>query len=140
MTATIRNIRETRPWSARIPQEYLLVVIWAMLAYFVAYLLCPATPGNAEKYFLGWFGWNDQGQYLASATAIAQAKLSSATYVYPLGYPLLAAPFLSFLPRHPFFLPNLFFAVGIVLSFYASCRTLLSTFESTALVLFLIIF
>ena len=126
-------------WIYRIPQDYYVVALFAILAYFIGYLSYAATPGNVEAYFMGWFGWSDQGMYLKSAEAIAHGKLSAETYVYPLGYPLLAVPFLKWLPRHPFLIPNLFFAVGIVLAFYASCGKLVTKIESATLTLFLII-
>jgi hypothetical protein len=126
-------------WIYRIPQDYYVVALLAIVAYFIGYLSYVATPGNLEDYFMGWFGWHDQGMYLKSAEAIAQGNLSAATYVYPLGYPLLAVPFLKWLPRHPFLIPNLFFAVGIVLAFYASCRRLVTKIESAGLSLFLIV-
>ena len=122
-----------------IPTEYFIVALVAMVAYMVGYLWFPATPGNSEEYFIGWFGWSDQRLYLEAAKAIAHWSLSPATYVYPLGYPLLAAPFIKWLPRHPFFVPNLFFSIGIVLAFYASCRKLLTRIESIVLTFFLII-
>ena len=126
-------------WIYRIPQDYYVIAIFAIFAYFIGYLSYAATPGNIEAYFMGWFGWYDQSMYLKSAEALAHGKLSAETYVYPLGYPLLAVPFLKWLPRHPFLIPDLFFAVGIVLAFYASCRKLVTRIESAGLTLFLII-
>ncbi len=126
-------------WIYAVSQDYYLIALMAIVAYFIGYLLYPATPGNQEAYFMGWFGWCDPGWYLKSAQAMAHWKLSPETYVYPLGYPLLAVPFLKFLPRHPFLIPNLFFSIGIVLVFYASCRKLISKVESVVLTIFLII-
>jgi hypothetical protein len=119
--------------------DYYMVIFVAMIAFTVGYLWFPATPGNLEDHFMGWFEWSDQGLYLESAKAIAHGNLSPSTYVYPLGYPMLAAPFIKWLPRHPFFLPNLFFSTGIALAYYASCRKLLTKVESASLTVFLII-
>ena len=120
-----------------IPREYFVVALITCIVYFVSYLWFPATPGNLEQYFVGWFGWADQGSYLASTKAIANWSLSPAEYIYPLGYPFLGALFVEWLPRHPFLIPNLIFSVGIVLAFYASCRKFLTKIESFLLVIFL---
>jgi len=119
--------------------EYQAMAVMAIAAYLIAYVSYPATPGIWNVDFMGWLGWSDQTRYLESATAIAHGSLSSDTYVYPLGYPMLAVPFLRWLPRHPFLIPNLFFSVGIVLAFYASCRKLITRAESAALTFFLVI-
>lgn len=126
-------------WICGIPGDYYAIVVIAVVAYFTGYLLYPATPGIVNSDFMGWLDWSDQGMYLKSAKAIAHWKLSPETYVYPLGYPLLGAPFLKWLPRHPFLIPDLFFSAGIVLAFYASCQKFITRVESAALTLFLII-
>jgi hypothetical protein len=127
-------------WIYNIPRDYYFIVLITIIVYFISYLRYPATPGNLNQHFMGWFEWCDQGWYLKSAKAIAHWGLSPETYIYPLGYPLLGVPFLKLLPRHPFLIPNLFFSVGIVLTFYASCRKLVSIAESSVLTFFLIIF
>ncbi len=102
-------------WVTVVPKSYYFGALVTTVIYFVSYLMFPYTPGNLEQYFMAWFGWCDQGLYLESAKAIAGWKLSPATYVYPLGYPLLGAIFVKWLPRHLFLIPNMIFSVGIVL-------------------------
>ena len=36
--------------------EYYIVAIVVLIAYFISYLWFSATPGNLEQYFMGWFG------------------------------------------------------------------------------------
>jgi len=119
--------------------EYHAIALMAIAAYLIAYVSFPATPGIWNVDFMGWLGWADQTRYLESARAMAHGTLSSDTYVYPLGYPILAVPFVRWLPRHPFLIPNLFLSVGIVLAFYASCRKLITRVESAALTFILVI-
>jgi len=126
-------------WVHDIPRDYYLIVLLAVVAYFIAYVSNPYAPGNSEQSSIGWFSWYDQGRYLDSAKAIATWSLSPESYIYPLGYPLLAVPFLRVLPRHPFLIPNLFFSVGIVVAFYASCCKVVTRVESAALTLFLVV-
>ena len=101
--------------------EVLWVAIAAIVWYFVSYVSHPAMPGNVVNYWMGWFGWYDQGKYLESAKALSDLSLTPDTYFYPLGYPLLGAFFVRFLPRHAFLVPNLLCTVFIVLTFYGSC-------------------
>jgi hypothetical protein len=122
-----------------IPSEYYIVALMATVAYFIVYVWFPFTPGNVEKHFIGWFGWADQGAYLMSTKAIAQLDFSPAKHIYPLGYPLLGVPFIKWLPRHPYLIPNLIFSVGIVIAFYAACRKILTKTESISLTFFFII-
>lgn len=55
----------------------------------------------------GWWGWFDQAQYLRSVQAFARLDLRPDQHWYALGYPLLGAPFVGVLPRHPFLLVDL---------------------------------
>ncbi len=121
--------------------DALWLALLSSFLYFVRYLGHPAAPGNIENAWMGWFGWADQGAYLRATRALASFHLPSAgDYLYPLGYPLLGAFFFKLLPRHPYFVPDLFFAVGSVLLFYAACKTLLTRLESFLLTVFLIVF
>jgi hypothetical protein len=126
-------------WTGNVSSDYCIAALLTTVVYFVSYLRYPATPGNHELNFIGWFNMADQGAYLVSAKAIAHWKLSPETYIYPLGYPLLGAFFVHWLPRHLFLIPNLIFSVGIVLAFYASCRKFVAKIEGLSLTVFLII-
>ena len=64
-------------------------------------------PGARALYPQGWWGWFDQGRYLRSVQAFARFDLRPGEHWYPLGYPLLGAPFAGLLPRHPFLLVDL---------------------------------
>lgn len=81
---------------------YLVVVA---LVYGLAYLGFGERAGNSQ-HALGWWGWWDQSQYLRSARALAAGDLRPAEHWYPLGYPLLAAPFLRIASEHAFFVVN----------------------------------
>jgi Domain of unknown function (DUF4214) len=76
------------------------------LIYCVAYLSILWLPGNSE-YPLGWWGWQDQSQYLKSAAGLASGNLDPSQHWYPLVYPLLAMPFFRLVPNHAFFVVNL---------------------------------
>jgi hypothetical protein len=107
--------------------------------YILAYLGHPVLPGNS-RYPLGWWGWWDQGKYLESAAAIAQGTLGKDAYLYPLGYPLLAAPFYCFAPKHAFFLPNLFLVLGCLALYYKLARRLVSALEALLLIFVFLFF
>ncbi len=76
--------------------------------YLWAYATDPMNPGStapAER--AGWWSWFDQYRYLQSAADLAQGRISPEHYHYPLGYPLLGAPFWPLFPGHAFLVPNL---------------------------------
>ena len=75
--------------------------------YNARYWTFPSTPGNNGQYPQGWWGWYDQGHYLASLQAFARGDLSPAAHFYPPLYPLLAAPFSWVTSSHPFFVVDL---------------------------------
>lgn len=80
----------------------------AGMVYLWAYAIDPMNPGAAapaER--TGWWSWFDQYRYLQSAADLAQGRISPEHYHYPLGYPLLGAPFWPLFPGHAFLLPNL---------------------------------
>lgn len=49
-----------------------------------------------------WMEWFDQSRYFLSAKAFARGDLTPAAHWYPLAYPLIAAPFVWFVPADPF--------------------------------------
>ena len=68
----------------------------------ILYLHHPALPNKSP----GWWGWWDQGKYLAAAKEIANFSLTSANQIYPPLYSFLGAIFVNAIPNHPFFLIN----------------------------------
>ncbi len=57
--------------------------------------------------FGGWWAGFDQGAYRTAARAWAAGDLAPAPHLYPSGYALLAAPFVSLLPAQPFVVVDL---------------------------------
>lgn len=94
----------------------LAAVAW-LLRYAIQFGLHLASPPPWAQAF-------DQSRYIASAQAFAHGQLSAASHWYPLGYPLLAAPFARILPHEPFFVPDLALFVASVLAFAAVMRRL----------------
>jgi hypothetical protein len=114
-----------------------IVVVLVTLAWYVfSYQRHPARPHAGWP---GWFSWADQGRYLDVATSLAHGLLTADTYVYPLGYPLLGALFVRFLPSHPFFIPNVLCTLGSVLCFYWACRKVVTKIEALFLAGFLML-
>lgn len=120
------------------PRDVLWVALATMFWYFLSYIIHPVAPGNNEQYLGGWNIWHDQSLYLKSAQALARLSQPQEVYVYPLGYPAIIAPFVRFLPRHAFLLPNLFFAIGIAICFYSACKAYVSKAEAFSLTVFFI--
>jgi hypothetical protein len=79
-----------------------------------------------------WHGWWDQSQYLRSARAFAEGDLAAAEHWYALGYPLLAAPMLRFLPRDPFVVVNAISLVIFAVAFVAFFGPEIGVFPSMA--------
>ena len=104
------------PWLDS-PNGKLSLLIATAVIYSLAYLGHAVLPGNS-KYPEGWWGWWDQGQYLKCAASLAHGTLTSDTYWYPLGYPMIGALFYRFTPQHAFFLPDLILVLGITALFY----------------------
>ena len=90
--------------------------------YTAQYLGHPALPGNNPAFPAGWWGWWDQGNYLKSAAALARRDMAADQHLYPLGYALLARPFMRLAPMHPFYFVDL-----------ASLLVTLAAFVSVAL-------
>ena len=101
----------------------LLIGVALAAVYCLAYLGDPALPGNS-KYPEGWWGWYDQGKYLASTLAFAHGDLDPAKHWYPLGFSLLAAPLAWAAPNHPYFLIGLASLIAAFAAFLAFARRL----------------
>lgn len=89
------------------PRVTALLLLALAVLYVVAYGLDPSVPGHDRVHPTGWWGWFDQGRYLASARAFASGDLSTSAHWYPMGYPLLGALFVGLMPDHPFFVIDL---------------------------------
>gem|GEM_PF-2445554 len=91
---------------------------WGLLAlvavvYLAAYRLHDLYPGIGDGANRdGWWTWSDQLKYLRQAEAIAAGEVNAETYFYPLGYSVLAAPFVRWMPAHAFLPPNLALVLG----------------------------
>lgn len=87
------------------------VVRWGayalILLYAIYYFSDVATPGNQPQYPLGWWGWWDQSQYIASSRNLLARNFAPGGHWYPLGYSIAAAPFVRFFPAHGFFFLDL---------------------------------
>lgn len=87
-------------------KRYVLLLL--SLIYLAGYLAHPAVPGGSFSTFpMSWWGWFDQGNYLASANAIVNLDFRAESHFYPPLYPLLGAVFIKLLPGHPYFFVNL---------------------------------
>jgi hypothetical protein len=92
------------------------------LLYVIYYFSNAATPGNSVKYPLGWWGWWDQSQYIASARNVLAGNLTPDGHWYPLGYSIVAAPFVRFWPAHGFFFLDLACLLGAYAGFLSFAR------------------
>ncbi len=90
--------------------------------YAQRYLTFHALPGNLPDHPEGWWGWFDQGKYIESARAFAAFDFDRAHHWYPLGYPLLAAPFVYLSDIHPFAFVDLGCLLACYFSFLAFAR------------------
>ena len=108
----------------RIPDRAGLAMGAALLvfSYVVGILHNQARPGARALYPEGWWGWFDQGRYLRSLRAFAELDLRPSEHWYPLGYPLLGAPFAAVLPRDPFLLVDLACLLASFAGFVAFAR------------------
>src|SRR6478736_207312 len=116
------------------------VVLLALVAglYTWAYQHHPLNPGSvAVAQRAGWWSWSDQYKYLQSAEALAAGKIAPDTYHYPLGYPALGAPFVRWLPVHPFFVPDLLLVLATAACWWRLVRRWL---PATAALLVAIVF
>ena len=93
--------------------------------YCVGYWADPDRPGRSTP--LGWWGGGfDQPQYYQSVMAIEQHSYNPSKYHFPVGYPLIGTLLFSWMPLHPFFIPNLFCCIVICLAFIDICLWLVS--------------
>jgi hypothetical protein len=82
---------------------YALILLYA--GYYFGDI---AAPGNRPQYPLGWWGWWDQSQYIASSRGLLTGHLAPDAHWYPPGYSVLAVPFVWLWPMHGFFFLDLF--------------------------------
>ena len=104
-----------------------LPVLGALLLaalYLWRYAADPAVPGGSAQFPEGWWGWWDQGHYLRSATALAQGNFDPAQHWYPLGYAMVAAPFVWLSRDHAFLAVDLLSLLGCYAGFLAFARRL----------------
>lgn len=99
--------RRTATLTARVDIAQIVVVLLAAGVFAWAYLHYPYRPTAPAT---GWWNYWDQGAYLRSARAFAVGVLEGSEHWYPIGYPLLAAPFVP-LFADPFLPIN---AVGFI--------------------------
>lgn len=109
---------------------------WALLGalavvYAVAYFSHPLFPGHgAGAVANGWWTWTDQQRYLREAGAIARGALGADTYFYPVGYPVLGALFVRWLPANPFFVPDLLLVLAAAAAWWRIVTRWLGTVEA----------
>lgn len=102
-----------------------LVTMYAI----VAYLAWPTRP---------WTDWYDQSYYLRMTRELSQGYLSSSSYRYGLGYPLLAAPFYNIFGNDSLFIPNLVALAGTIYFSYLLFRSITNNVVAKIAVLLLI--
>lgn len=91
--------------------------------YVVEYMLCPLVPSATGP---GWNSWWDQSHYLESARALSQGDFAPEHHWYPIGYALLATPFVFVSAEHPFFVPNLLMFLACAYLLFRIARQFLS--------------
>ena len=106
---------------------WLALVAVAYLAAYRLHDLYPGTGVGANRD--GWWTWADQLKYLQQAEAIARGAIDAKTYFYPLGYSVLAVPFVRWMPAHAFLLPNLALVLGAAAVWWRIGRRWLSAGE-----------
>ena len=101
----------------------LFLVACVAFGYSAAYFSHPLFPGFDESGpARGWLTWTDQNRYLVESLAIVQLRLDAASYFYPIGYPLLGAVFVKWMPNNPFFVPDLVFIVAASMVWWQLAR------------------
>lgn len=112
-----------RLWALLLSPRATWVLIAALaVLYVVAYGVDGEQPFHDGTHRGGWWTWTDQGLYLRSARAFAEANLSSTEHWYPMGYPLLGVPFVHVWPDHPFFVVDLAFFLAAAVLFARICE------------------
>ena len=79
----------------------ILGVVVLTVYYILGMAHAQTRPGASLIHPEGWWGWSDQGLYLKSIRALAHLDFTQTQHWYPLGYPLLGAPFERLMPLHP---------------------------------------
>ncbi|MBN2016433.1 glycosyltransferase [Candidatus Dojkabacteria bacterium] len=98
-------------------RSLLLLILICILMFLINYKMHPAKPSYDGITRGGWFAWCDQRNYLQIATDLSNFTLNR-RFLYGLGYPVLAAPFIRLYPKDPFLIPNLsIFVISISLIF-----------------------
>jgi hypothetical protein len=85
----------------RFDAAVIFIAVAGFLWIYGQYPYHPTRPDN------GWWNFWDQSQYLRSARAFVRGDWSPGEHVYPIGYPILAVPFVDILSRDPFLPVNL---------------------------------
>jgi hypothetical protein len=90
------------------------LLVLSASVFWLAYRSYDNHPDLAAPPPTGWYGSEDQHYYLVMARELSRGHLK--TYHFGLGYPLLGAPFVPFLPADPFLIPNLTVTVWTAVS------------------------
>ena len=113
-----------RDWVRR---HRLVLVLLAVAAVHFVYFYLQHTERPGALTDLGWNGWADQSRYLDEARAIRAGDQDPGRYQYPMGYPMVAVPFVHLLPEDPFLPVNLAAFLVVVGLFFATARRFVGT-------------
>jgi hypothetical protein len=85
--------RDRIPARLRSLDPLLAALVVSAAAYFAyRYAIEPTRPGMAFQ--RGWFGYFDQSQYLRMAHDLSEFRLPAGHFLYGVGFPIVAVPFL----------------------------------------------
>ena len=117
----------------------LTLLVFSALYFLFYYLTDPVRPANifngwfgfrdTAQYPLGWFGFTDQSYYLKLAHTLASFNFHQlhSTFLYGLGYPLVAVPFIWLgFNKDPFLFFNLCAFIFAVYVTYRVARNWIS--------------
>jgi hypothetical protein len=104
----------------------LIIVALVHVRIYQAHPYKPIAPNT------GWENFWDQGLYLKSAKALARGDFAADQHWYPIGYALLAAPFVDLVPLDPFRIVNLTCVLLFAGAFLAYFRPLIGLVPSAA--------
>jgi hypothetical protein len=126
---------QLRQGASALPRRHIiavtLFVIVACAFYVTTYVNHPNHYPVGHK--LSWWGWWDQGRYIASTKAIRAGDLSASEHHYPVGYPALGTLFYDVMPNDPFFIPNFLCFATICAAFVLICRRVVALTEALIL-------